>query len=39
MPARAAQAAKAQGVSLINTINSIVGIDLDTLRDNAECYR
>ena len=32
MPARAAQTAKAQGVSLINTINSIVGIDLDTLR-------
>ena len=32
MPARAAQAAKAQGVSLINTINSIVGIDLDTLQ-------
>ena len=32
IPARAAQTAKAQGVSLINTINSIVGIDLDTLR-------
>ncbi|MBI4055592.1 MAG: NAD-dependent dihydropyrimidine dehydrogenase subunit PreA [Elusimicrobia bacterium] len=30
-PARAAQRAKADGVSLINTINSVMGIDLDTL--------
>jgi dihydropyrimidine dehydrogenase (NAD+) subunit PreA len=29
-PARAAVAAKADGLSLINTINSIVGVDLDT---------
>jgi dihydropyrimidine dehydrogenase (NAD+) subunit PreA len=31
MPARAAVAAKANALSLINTINSIIGIDLDTL--------
>src|ERR1700759_1411050 len=31
MPARAAVAARANAVSLINTLNSIVGIDLDTL--------
>ncbi len=30
-PARAAVAAKADGLSLINTLNSIVGVDLDTL--------
>lgn len=30
-PARSAVAAKADGLSLINTINSIVGVDLDTL--------
>ncbi len=30
-PARAAVAAHADGLSLINTINSIVGVDLDTL--------
>ena len=30
-PARAAVAAQADGLSLINTINSIVGVDLDTL--------
>ena len=30
-PARAAKIAKADGLSLINTINSIIGIDLDTL--------
>ena len=30
-PARAAKAGGADGVSLINTINSIMGIDLDTL--------
>lgn len=31
-PARAAAAAKADALSLINTINSIVGVDLDSLR-------
>jgi dihydropyrimidine dehydrogenase (NAD+) subunit PreA len=31
MPARAAAAAGANAVSLINTLNSIVGVDLDTL--------
>ena len=31
MPARAAIAAGANAVSLINTVNSIVGVDLDTL--------
>jgi dihydropyrimidine dehydrogenase (NAD+) subunit PreA len=31
-PARAAVAAKANAVSLINTLNSIAGIDLETLR-------
>jgi dihydropyrimidine dehydrogenase (NAD+) subunit PreA len=31
LPARAAVNAKADGLSLINTINSIVGVDLDTL--------
>ena len=31
MPARAAVAAGANAISLINTINSIVGVDLDTL--------
>ena len=30
-PARAAKKGKAHGISLINTINTIVGIDLDTL--------
>ncbi len=30
-PARAAKLANADGISLINTINSIIGIDLDTL--------
>ena len=30
-PARAAKLAKADGISLINTINSIMGIDLDTM--------
>ena len=30
-PARAARAGKAEGVSLINTINSVMGVDLDTL--------
>jgi dihydropyrimidine dehydrogenase (NAD+) subunit PreA len=30
-PGRAAARAKADGISLINTINSIVGVDLDTL--------
>lgn len=30
-PARAAKQANANGLSLINTINSIIGIDLDTL--------
>jgi dihydropyrimidine dehydrogenase (NAD+) subunit PreA len=30
-PARAAVAAKANAISLINTLNSIVGVDLDTL--------
>ncbi len=30
-PARAAKQANADGISLINTINSIIGIDLDTL--------
>src|SRR6516164_4225090 len=32
MPARAAIAAKADALSLINTINSIIGVDLDTLQ-------
>jgi dihydropyrimidine dehydrogenase (NAD+) subunit PreA len=31
MPARAAVAAGANAISLINTVNSIVGVDLDTL--------
>jgi dihydropyrimidine dehydrogenase (NAD+) subunit PreA len=31
LPARAAVAAQADGLSLINTVNSIVGVDLDTL--------
>jgi dihydropyrimidine dehydrogenase (NAD+) subunit PreA len=31
MPARAAAAAGANAVSLINTLNSIIGVDLDTL--------
>jgi len=31
-PARAAMAGKTDGVSLINTINSVMGIDLDTLK-------
>jgi dihydropyrimidine dehydrogenase (NAD+) subunit PreA len=31
MPARAAVAAKANAISLINTLNSIIGVDLDTL--------
>jgi dihydropyrimidine dehydrogenase (NAD+) subunit PreA len=31
MPARAAVAAKANALSLINTLNSIIGVDLDTL--------
>lgn len=31
-PARAAKQANASGISLINTINSIIGIDLDTLQ-------
>jgi dihydropyrimidine dehydrogenase (NAD+) subunit PreA len=31
MPARAAVAAKANAISLINTINSIIGVDLKTL--------
>jgi len=31
-PARAAVAARADGISLINTLNSIVGVDLDTLQ-------
>ena len=31
-PARAAKAAKADGLSLINTINSIIGVDLDTMK-------
>ena len=30
-PARAAKKGKANGISLINTINSIMGVDLDTL--------
>jgi dihydropyrimidine dehydrogenase (NAD+) subunit PreA len=30
-PARAAVAAKADAISLINTLNSIIGVDLDTL--------
>jgi dihydropyrimidine dehydrogenase (NAD+) subunit PreA len=32
LPARAAKKANASGISLINTINSIVGIDLDTFK-------
>jgi dihydropyrimidine dehydrogenase (NAD+) subunit PreA len=32
MPARAAVAAGADALSLINTINSIIGVDLDTLK-------
>ncbi|MBI3548085.1 MAG: NAD-dependent dihydropyrimidine dehydrogenase subunit PreA [Elusimicrobia bacterium] len=32
VPARAANAGGADGVSLINTINSIMGVDLDTLK-------
>ena len=31
-PARAAKQANADGLSLINTINSIIGVDLDTLK-------
>src|ERR1700741_1404072 len=31
MPGRAAVAAGANAISLINTINSIIGVDLDTL--------
>ena len=31
MPARAAVAAKANAISLINTLNSIIGVDLNTL--------
>jgi dihydropyrimidine dehydrogenase (NAD+) subunit PreA len=31
-PGRAAKAANADGLSLINTINSIIGVDLDTLK-------
>ena len=31
-PARAAKAANAHGISLINTINSIMGVNLDTLK-------
>lgn len=31
-PARAAKLANAHGISLINTVNSIMGIDLDTLK-------
>ena len=31
MPARAAVAARANALSLINTVNSIIGVDLDTL--------
>ncbi len=31
-PARAARAANADGLSLINTINSIIGVDLDTMK-------
>ncbi len=34
MPARAAKRAGADGLSAINTINSITGIDLDTLEPN-----
>jgi dihydropyrimidine dehydrogenase (NAD+) subunit PreA len=34
MPARAAKRAGADGLSAINTINSITGIDLDTLQPN-----
>ena len=33
-PARAAKAGGADAVSLINTINSVIGVDLDTLRIN-----
>ncbi|MFC2084992.1 NAD-dependent dihydropyrimidine dehydrogenase subunit PreA [Bacteroidota bacterium] len=32
LPARAAKAGNADGISLINTINSIIGVDLDALR-------
>ena len=32
LPARAAKAGNAAGLSLINTINSIMGVDLDTLK-------
>ena len=32
MPARAAVTAKASALSLINTVNSIIGVDLDTLQ-------
>lgn len=32
LPARAAKKANADGISLINTINSIMGIDLDTMQ-------
>ncbi len=31
-PARAAKAANASGLALINTINSIIGVDLDTMK-------
>jgi len=32
LPARAAKRANAQGVSLINTINSIIGVDIETMK-------
>ena len=38
-PARAAKAGGADAVSLINTINSITGVDLDTLRARADDRR
>ncbi len=38
-PARAAVAAKADAISLINTLNSIVGVDLDTLEVTPEHWR
>ena len=38
-PARAAVSAAADGLSLINTINSIIGVDLDTLDDHPEYRR
>ncbi len=39
MIARAAKRAGADGLSAINTLNSITGIDLDTLEPQAECGR